>query len=128
MGWGQRVFGLGVIALGVADLALGEGPGHTALVYAAAAFLIAAGATLQWRRTATWSAAAVVGYFLVVELGLMAAPVVLRHYREFLAWFGAAEALAIAAGALIVFAAGAPLLTTTASRLIRAAQIAFGAC
>lgn len=137
MGWGQRVFGLGVIAMGLVNLALGgfppgavpaDLPARAALGYAASIFMLVAGTALQWRRTATWSAAAIVAYFAIVELALMEAPAVLRHYREFLAYFGVAEPLAIAAGGLIIFAASARIPAATAQVLVRVGQIVFGAC
>jgi uncharacterized membrane protein len=136
MGWGQRVFGLGVIAMGLVSLALGGFPpgalpsglpAHE-LGYASAALLVAAGLALQWRRTAVWAAAAVGLYYAVVNLGLVNGPVVAAHLGEFLAWFGVAEPVAIVAGALIVFAAAARLPAPMAGRLVRGAQIAFGAC
>jgi uncharacterized membrane protein len=135
--YGRYVFGLGVITLGVAKLALsGSGAavpaaalaGRAAWGYAGAAFMIVAGAALLWRRTKAWAAAAVAAYFAIVVLGVTNGPDVLRHYREFLAWFGATEPLAITAGALIVFAGGADIPATTAQRLIRLSQIALGAC
>jgi uncharacterized membrane protein len=135
--YGRYVLGLGVIALGVVKLALSaSGPavpaaelaGRAALGYAGSAFLIVAGAALLWRRTKTWGAAAVAAYFAIVVLGVTNGPGVVRHFREFLAWFGVTEPLAITAGALIAFAGGANIPATTAQRLIRLSQIAFGAC
>jgi uncharacterized membrane protein YphA (DoxX/SURF4 family) len=135
MGWGQRVFGLGAIAMGVAILALGGFPAGALPAglppeagYAAAALLIAAGMALQWPRTAAWAAAAVAAYYLIVDLCVLNGPSVVPHLGEFLAWFGVAEPVAIAAGALIVFAAAARLPAPAAARLIRGAQIALGAC
>jgi uncharacterized membrane protein YphA (DoxX/SURF4 family) len=129
-GFGWRVFGLGVIALGVVNAALGgfplgavpaDLPDRAALGYAACAFLVLAGLALQWRRTAAWAAAAVAAYYAIVVLGLTGAPVVLKHYREFLAYFDVAEPVAIIAGAVIIFAA-------KTHSVVRAGQIALGAC
>jgi uncharacterized membrane protein YphA (DoxX/SURF4 family) len=128
MGWGQRVFGLGLIALGGVTLALSEAAGLTAPKVAAAAFLAAAGVALQWRRTAFWASAAVAAYELVVVMGLTNGPAIVRHAGEYLNYYGAAEPVALAAAALIIFAGGGMLPATTAQRLIRACQIAFGAC
>ena len=128
MGWGQRVFGVGLIALGAVTLAIGEAAGFTALKAAGPAVLLAAGVALQWPRTATWAAAAVAAYELVVVMGLENGPVIVRHAGEYLNYYGAAEPVALAAGALVIFAHGAPLPAAAARRLIRACQIAFGAC
>jgi uncharacterized membrane protein YphA (DoxX/SURF4 family) len=136
MGFGQRVFGLGVIAMGVVMVALGGFPPGGALPadvraplgYAAAAFLVAAGLALQGRRTATWAAAAVALYYLIVDLALLNGHAVVAQPGEFLTWFAVTEPVAIAAGALIIFAACARLPASGAARLARVAQIAFGAC
>jgi uncharacterized membrane protein YphA (DoxX/SURF4 family) len=133
--FGRYVLGLGVIALGLVKLALsGSGPpaaeltGRAALSYAGSAVMIVAGAALLWRRTKTWGAAAVAAWFAIVVLGVTNLPGVVRHYREFLAWFGLTEPLAITAGALIAFAGGANIPAVTAQPLIRLSRIAFGAC
>jgi hypothetical protein len=67
MAFGWRVYGLGVMALGVACLAFGDFdpgqpvpenfPARSALAYAAGAFMVAAAAAVEWRRTAAWVAA-----------------------------------------------------------------------
>ncbi len=68
MAFGWRVYGLGVMALGMVcpawgDFDLGQPvpkdfPDRTALAYAAAAFMLVAGTAVEWRRTAAWGAAA----------------------------------------------------------------------
>ena len=137
-GYGWRVFGLGVIAIGVVGVALGDFvPGQPApkalqdrvlLAYAAAAFMLVAGAALQWRRTTAWAAAAIALYFGVVVVGLMDLRLIPRHFREYLVYSNIAEQVAIAAGALIVFAASARLKASQAAPLIRIGQLAFGVC
>jgi len=136
--FGPYVFGLGVIALALVALALGtflpgqpvpKGfPDRTALAYAAAVFMLAAGAGLEWRRTAAWAAAALAAYYGLAVVILMDGRVVLRHWREFIAYSNTAEQLAIFAGALIVFAARARIDGGLAARLTRAGQIVFGVC
>ncbi|HEY2662537.1 MAG TPA: hypothetical protein VGI79_22660 [Caulobacteraceae bacterium] len=64
LGW--RVYGLGVMALALVSLAWGnfdpgqpvpkDAPGRAALAYAAAGFMLVAGAAVVWRRTAAWGA------------------------------------------------------------------------
>jgi uncharacterized membrane protein YphA (DoxX/SURF4 family) len=136
IGW--RVYGLGVVALGLVCLAWGgfdpgqpmpkDFPGRSALAYAAAAFMLVAGAAIEWRRTAAWSAAALAAYYAVVVVILMDGRVVLAHPAEFGAYSGGAEQLAIAAGGLIVYAANAKIDAALAARLTRLGQLAFGVC
>ncbi len=71
--FGWRVYGLGVMALAMVCLAWGnfdpgqpvpkDFPDRTVLAYAAAAFMLVAGAAVQWRRTAAWGAAALTAYY-----------------------------------------------------------------
>jgi uncharacterized membrane protein YphA (DoxX/SURF4 family) len=103
-------------------------PDRTALAYAAAAFMLVAGAAVEWRRTAAWGAAALTAYYALVVVILMNGRVVLAHYAEFGNYSGAAEQLAIAAGGLIVYAANARIDAAVAARLTRVGQLAFGVC
>src|SRR5258707_10191432 len=108
MAFGWRVFGLGVIALAMVGLALGDFlpgqpvpkdfPARTALAYAAAAFMLVAGAAVEWRRTVAWGAAAITAYYALIVVILMNGRVVLAHYAEFGSYSGVAEQLAITAG------------------------------
>jgi uncharacterized membrane protein YphA (DoxX/SURF4 family) len=136
LGW--RVYGFGVMALGILCLAWGNFdpgqpvpknfPDRTALAYAAAAFMFIAGAAIEWRRTAAWGAAALTVYYALIVVILMNGRVALAHYSEFGAYSGAAEQLAIAAGALIVCAANAKIDAALATRLTRLGQVTFGIC
>jgi uncharacterized membrane protein YphA (DoxX/SURF4 family) len=54
--------------------------------------------------------------------------VILAHAREFGAYSGAAEQLAIAAGALVICAGSARIDAVRARRLTRLAQATFGVC
>jgi len=138
MAFGQRVYGLGVMALAIVCLAIGDFlpgqavpktfPDRTVLAYAAGAFMLIAGAALQWRRTAAWAAAALAAYYAIVVVILMDGRLVLAHYAEYGAYSGVAEQLAIAAGGLIVYAAGARIDAGLAARLTRLGQLAFGVC
>jgi uncharacterized membrane protein len=138
MGFGWRVYGLGVMALGIVCLALGDFdpgqpvpkgfPDRTALAYAAAAFMFVAGAAIEWRRTVAWSAAALTAYYTLIVVILMNGGVVLAHYAEFGTYSGVAEQLAIAAGGLIVYASSAKIDVALAAHLTRLGQLAFGVC
>ena len=136
LGW--RVFGLGVMALGVVCLAFADfDPGQpvpkdfpfrTALAYAAAAFMIVAGAAIEWRRTTAWGAAVLSAYFALVVVVLMQGRGVITKYAEYGTYSGIAEQLAIAAAALIVFADSAAIDATRAARLRRLGQCVFAVC
>ena len=112
MAFGSRVYGLGVIALALVCLAWGdfdpgqplpkEFPDRTVLAYAAAAFMLVAGAAVEWRRTAAWGAAALAAYYALIVVILMNGRVALAHYAEFGTYSGTAEQLAIAAGVAIL--------------------------
>jgi uncharacterized membrane protein YphA (DoxX/SURF4 family) len=138
LAFGWRVYGLGVMALGMVCLTWGnfdlgqpvpkDFPGRTALAYAAAGFMVVAGAAVEWRRTAAWGTAALTAYYALIVVFLMNGRVVLAHYAEFGAYSGGAEQLAIAAGGLIVYAANAKIDAVLAARLTRLGQLAFGIC
>jgi uncharacterized membrane protein YphA (DoxX/SURF4 family) len=138
MAIGWRVYGLGVIALALVCLAWGDFdlgqpvpknlPGRMVLAYAAAGFMLAAGAAVEWRRTVAWGAAALTGYYALIVVVLMGGRVILANPTEFGAYSGTAEQLAIGAGGLIVFAANADIDGALAKRLTRLGQLAFGLC
>jgi uncharacterized membrane protein YphA (DoxX/SURF4 family) len=135
---GRCVYGLGVMALAIVCLVWGDFdpgqpvpkgfPDRTALAYAFAAFMLVAGAAVEWRRTAAWGAAALTTYFAVIVVILMNGRLVLAQYAEFGTYSGAAEQLAIAAAGLIVYAANARIDASLAARLTRLGQWAFGLC
>jgi uncharacterized membrane protein YphA (DoxX/SURF4 family) len=138
LGPGSRVYALGVMALALVCLAWGDFdlgqpvpkgfPDRTVLAYAAAVFMLVAGAAVEWRRTAPWGAAALATYYALIVVIVMNGRVVLAHYAEFGSYSGAAEQLAIAAAGLIVYAASAGIDAALALRLTRLGQIAFAVC
>jgi hypothetical protein len=69
--------------------------------------MLVAGAAVVWRRTTAWGAAALAVYYWLIVVILMDGRTVLRHYDEFIAYSNTAGQAAIAAGALIVYAAHA---------------------
>jgi uncharacterized membrane protein len=135
---GRYVYGMGVVALGMVCLAWGnfdlgqpvpkDFPERTALAYAAAAFMALAGVAVEWRRTAAWGAVALTAYYTLIVVFLMNGRVLLAHPREFVAYSGSAEQLAIAAGGLIVYAANANIDAILAARLTRVGQAVFSIC
>jgi uncharacterized membrane protein len=136
---GRRVYGLGVLTIGVLCLAWGNFdpgqpvpmaiPGRSALAYIVAAFLMVAGAAVEGRRTAAaWAAAALTVYYALIVVIWMNGRVVLAHYTEFGSYSGSAEQLAIAAAALIIYAASANIDRARAARLTRLGQVAFAVC
>jgi uncharacterized membrane protein YphA (DoxX/SURF4 family) len=138
MAFGWRVYGLGVMALGMVCLVLRDFlpgqtmpydfPGRTVLVYIAGIFMLIAGFAVEWRRTVTWGAAALTAYYTLIVVILMNGAVMLANYTEYGSYSDTAEQLAIAAGGLIVYAANAKIDAAWAARLTRVGQIAFGVC
>jgi uncharacterized membrane protein YphA (DoxX/SURF4 family) len=138
MVFGWRVYGLGVMAMGIACLAFGDFdpgqpvpghfPGRTALAYAAGAFMVVAAAAVEWRRTAAWGAAALTIYYALFVVILMNGRLLLRDYAVFGTYENIAEQLAIAAGGLVVYATTARMDATLAARLTRLGRLAFGVC
>ena len=136
--FGWRVYGLGIIALGLIGFVWGDFisgqpvpkwfPERTTLAYAAAAFMLVAGAAIEWRKTVAWAAAALMVYYGLAVLLLENGNVILKNLTVFGAYSGAAEPLAIMAGAVIVYAATANIDAALAARLTRIAQLAFGVC
>jgi uncharacterized membrane protein YphA (DoxX/SURF4 family) len=136
--FGWSVYGLGVMALAMVCLVWGDFdlgqpvprdfPDRTALAYTAAAFVLIAGAAIEWRRSAAWGAAALVAYYALIVVILMNGRILLAHYAEYGAYSGTAEQLAIAAGGLIIYARSANIDANLAGRLARLGQRVFGVC
>lgn len=132
--FGWRVFGLGIISLSLVGFAWGGAPvpkwflEHAALGYAFAAFLLVAGLAIEWRRTVTWAAAALIAYYGLFVLLLENGAGIFKNFSVYAAYFGVAEPLALASGALIIYAATSDMDAARAARLTRFAQLAFGAC
>ena len=142
MAFGRRAYGLGVMAVAIACLAFGDFdpgqpapkhfPARTVLAYVAGAFMLVAGAAVEWRRTAAWGAAALTVYYTLFVVILMNGRLLLTHYARFGTYSGTAEQLSIAAGGLIVYATSAQIRdqieAVLAARLIRLGRLAFGVC
>ena len=138
MAFGWRVYGLGVMALGMACLAFGhfdpgqqvpeDFPARTALAYAAGGFMVVAAAAVEWRRTTAWGAAALTVYYLLLDVILMNGRLLLTDYAIFVTYENIAMQLAIAAAGLIVYATTARIDAALAARLTRLGRLAFGVC
>lgn len=136
-GLGIRIYGLGVIALGLVGLAFADFalqwqavpkglPHHTAWAYASGALMLLAGAALFSRRTLAWGAAILTLNF-AVWVGLHV-PLVIAKPGVFANWLGLFEPLAITAGGLIAFARTARLNGKLAKGLAQAGRLIFGVC
>ena len=136
--FGWRIYGLGVMAMAMLCLAWGtfdtgqpvpkDFPYRTVLAYVAAAFMLVAGAAVEWRRTVAWGAAGLTAYYTLIVIILMNGHAALGHFTEYGIYEGVAEQVAIAAGGLLVYAANARIDTALAARLTRVGQLAFGVC
>jgi len=142
MALGWRVYGLGVMSVGLASVVFREFdpgqpvpvsfPARSALACAVGAFMVLAAAAVEWRRIALWAAAALTVYYATGVVMLMNGRVLLTHFAEYGTYENLAEQVAIAAGGLIVFSTFAgtdgKIHSVVAARLIRVGQLAFGVC
>jgi uncharacterized membrane protein len=136
LGW--RVYGLGVMAVGMASLVFREFdpgqpvpdglPAHTVLACAAGALMVAGAAAIEWRRTVAWGAAALMVYYTLFVVILMNGRVLLSDYAIYVTYENLAMQLAIAVAAAIIFASAAGIDAARAARLTRLSQLAFGVC
>jgi uncharacterized membrane protein len=135
MAFGRHIYGLGVMALGLACLAFGEFdpgqpvpenfPARAVLVYAAGAFMVAAAIAVQWRRAAWWSAAALTVYYALFVVILMNGRLLLTDYATFVTYESIALQLSIATSGLILYASSAGIDAGSATRLIHLGQRVF---
>jgi len=136
LGW--RVYGLGVMALGLLGLALGDFvngqpvaknfPDRMVLAYAAGALIFLAGAAIEWRRSVAWGAAVLTAYYTVVVIILMHGRPVIANYAVYGVYEDLAEQVGIAAAALIVYAGSAKIAAALAARLTLIGRVVFGLC
>src|ERR1700722_15845322 len=136
--FGWRVYGLGVMAIGMACLVFGEFdpgqpmpkhfPGRPAWAYAAGAFMVIAAAAIEWRRTAAWGAAALTVYYTLFVVILINGRVWFTDYAVYVTYEDIAMQLSIAAGGLLVYATTAKIDGALAARLTRVGQLTFGVC
>jgi uncharacterized membrane protein len=137
-GFGWRVYGLGVLAVGLACVAFGDFdsgqavpqhfPARTALAYAAGAYMILSAAAVEWRWTVAWGAAALTFYYGLFVVILMDGRMLLTDYAVFGTYENLAIQTAIGVGALITYANTARLDASLAARVTRVGQLLFGVC
>jgi uncharacterized membrane protein len=138
MAFGWRVYGIGVMALGLACLAFGDFdpgqsvpqnfPARTALAYATGVFMVIAAAAIEWRRTAAWGAAALALYYALVVVFVMNGRLLVTGYAVYGTYEGIVIQLSIGTGGMIVYASTASVDAALAARLTRLARLAFGVC
>ena len=131
-----RIYGLGAIVLGLTGLAWGDfavvwqpdtAPLHSSWGHAASVPPLLAGLAMQWKRAAYASALVLFALYMLAE-ALLDVPRGFAQPSVFVAWYGVAEHLALAAGAAVICTFCAPLPPATAERLAKVARLAFGVC
>jgi uncharacterized membrane protein YphA (DoxX/SURF4 family) len=132
-----RIYGLGAVVLALTGLVWGDFavvwqpdnavPGQSAWGYAVAAPPLLLGLAMQWRRTAYMSALALIALYCLAEI-FLDVPRGIAQPSVFVAWYGVAEHLALAVGALIAYSFCARLEPATAERLSKIGRLIFGIC
>jgi len=133
-----RIYGLGAVVLGLGGLVWGDFavvwqpgpngvPGQTALGYAAAVPPLLAGLAMQWQRTTRIGASGLIVLYALAVI-LLDVPVGIAHPSVFVAWYGVAEHLALAAGGLVIYSFCEGLEPASAARLCKIGRLIFGAC
>jgi uncharacterized membrane protein len=136
--FGWRIYGLGVMAIGMASLAFrnfdpGQPvpknfPARIVLAYAAGAFLVVAAAAVEWRRTSARGAAALAVYYALFVVILLNGRLLLKYYTVYGIYEEIAIQLSIAVGGLIIYASTAEIDAALAARLTRLGRLMFGVC
>jgi uncharacterized membrane protein YphA (DoxX/SURF4 family) len=136
--FGWLVYGLGVMAVGLACLVFGDFdpgqpvpknfPARAVLAHAAGAFMVLAAAAVEWRRTTAWGAAALSAYYTLFVVILLNGRLLLAHYAEFGTYENLAIQLSIGAGGVILYAGTARIDTALSARITRLGRMAFGVC
>ena len=135
---GCRLYALSIISIALVTLVWGDfDPGHPVpktfparniLAYIEALFLLITGVAIQWRRTTALAGEVLAAYYTLFVVILMNGRVILRNLTVYGAYSGMCEQLAIAAGALIIYASHARIDPVLSARLVRIGQVIFGLC
>ena len=138
MALGWRVYGLGVMSVGLASLAFGRFdpgqpvpanfPARTVLAYVAGLLMVIAAAAIEWRQTAAGGAAALTLYYTLFVIILMNGRLLPAHYAEYVTYENIFMQLSIAAAGLIIYATAARIDAALAARLTRLGRLAIGVC
>jgi uncharacterized membrane protein YphA (DoxX/SURF4 family) len=133
-----HIYGLGAVVLGLTGLAWGDFAvvwqpetktvlGQNPWGYAVAVPPLLAGLAMQWKRAVYPGALVLLALYILAEL-FLDVPRAISQPSVFVAWYGVAEHLALAAGALVICTHYAPLQPATAARLSKIARLLFGVC
>jgi uncharacterized membrane protein YphA (DoxX/SURF4 family) len=90
--------------------------------------MVVASASVEWRRTLAWGAAALTVYYSRFVVILMNGRLLLTDYAVYVTYENIVMQLAIAAGGLIVYGTTARIDAAPATRLTRLGRLAFGVC
>ena len=132
---GRHLFGLSAILFGVITLVwhdfngwqqIGNVPHREMLAYIAGAIEILGGIGVQWPGTERIGAVALGGIYLI--FALLWVPRIIAEPLVYDRWGNLFEQCSQVAGALIVYAAFAPIHSKRATRFARAGYISFGIC
>jgi uncharacterized membrane protein YphA (DoxX/SURF4 family) len=132
---GVRIYGLGAVVLGLTGLVWGDfaviwqpdAPTKSDWGYVVAVLPLLAGVAMQWHRSTLLAALALL-VFEVTAVVFLDLPRGFAQPSVFVAWYGAVENLALAAGALIIFTWYVGFDSATVERLGRISRVMFGLC
>lgn len=131
-----RIYGLAAVVLGLQGLVWGDFaavwqpdgvPEHTALGYIVAVPPLLAGLAMQWDRTTRIGASVLIVLYALAVI-LIDVPRGIAHPSVFVAWYGVAEHLALAAGGLVIYTYCEGLEAANAARLSKIGRLIFGIC
>jgi hypothetical protein len=138
---GRHIYALGLMAIATCSLAFGafdpgqpvpdKFPARIALAYAAGTFMLLAAAAVNWRRIAPSAAAALTVYYTLLVVILMNGRLLLTDYAVYVTYENIAMQLALAAGALLIYATTAApdkLDGARSAHLKHLGRVAFGLC
>ncbi len=132
LNFGNNIYGLGAIALGIITLVwrqidlLGSLSHTVILVYIVGIVELIGGLAIQWDRTLKYGAAVLAAVYLIFTLYLI--PPIVEMPLVYSNWGNFFEELSIVLGGVIVFASAAESYREKPRKILRAAYICFGIC